>query len=100
MKWLRDGLVEYGNVFPYIPVIGMFLNIGFVVWLYFIILGFLIINKSSKYIPVILPALSLILVCIAGPANTYFRYAQPFIFSLPVVLFLLYKILDKRKRNI
>ena len=100
MKWLRDGLVGYGNVFPYIPVIGMFLNIGFVVWLYFIILGFLIINKSSKYIPVILPALSLILVCIAGPANTYFRYAQPFIFSLPVVLFLLYKILDKRKRNI
>lgn len=100
MKWLRDGLVEYGNVFPYIPVIGMFLNIGFVVWLYFIILGFLIINKSSKYIPVILPALSLILVCIAGPANTYFRYAQPFIFSLLVVLFLLYKILDKRKRNI
>lgn len=100
MKGLRDGLVGYGNIFPYIPVIGMFLNIGFVVWLYFIILGFLIINKSSKYIPVILPALSLILVCIAGPANTYFRYAQPFIFSLPVVLFLLYKILDKRKRNI
>ena len=42
----------------------------------------------------------LILVCIAGPANTYFRYAQPFIFSLPTVLFLLYVILDKKKRNI
>lgn len=99
MMWLRNVLVGYGNIFPYIPVIGMYLNIGFVVWIYFIVLGFLIINKNSKYIPVILPALSLILVCIAGPANTYFRYAQPFIFSLPVVLFLLYKIVDRRKRN-
>lgn len=97
---LRNALQVYGHIFPYIPVIGMYLNIGFVVWIYFVLLAFLIINKRSKYIPVILPALSLILVCIAGPANTYFRYAQPFIFSLPTVLFLLYTILDKKKRNI
>lgn len=97
---LRGVLSSYGYHFPYIPVIGMYLNIGFIVWVYFILLGYLIINKNSKYIPVILPALSLILVCIAGPANTYFRYAQPFIFSLPVVLFLLYKIIDRKKRNI
>lgn len=100
LSGLRGVLKTYAYIFPYIPVIGMFVNIGFTVWIYFIVLAFLIINKKSKYIPVILPALSLILVCIAGPANTYFRYAQPFIFSLPTVLFLLYTILDKKKRNI
>ena len=100
LSGLRGGLKTYGYIFPYIPVVGMFVNIGFIVWIYFTLLAFLIINKKSKYIPVILPALSLILVCIAGPANTYFRYAQPFIFSLPTVLFLLYIILDKKKRNI
>lgn len=95
----RNTLSAIAYNFPYIPVIGMFLNIGFIVWIYFISFGILLINRKAKYIPVLLPALSLILVCVASPVNTYFRYAQPFVFSLPVVLFLLYGILDKEKNK-
>jgi hypothetical protein len=95
----RRTLSHIAYNYPYVPVIGMFLNIGFIVWIYFISVGILLVNKKAKYITVLLPALSLILVCVASPVNTYFRYAQPFIFSLPVVLFLLYEILDKEKKK-
>lgn len=99
LKNSRRALILFGNVFPYIPIIGLFLNIGIVVWIYFIMFGMLLVNRKSKYIPVLLPAFSLILVCIASPVNTYFRYAQPFVYSLPVILFLLYGILDKEKKK-
>lgn len=99
LSTFRDGLAFIALIFPCIPVIGLLLNIGFVVWIYFISFGILLVNKKSKYIPILLPAFSLILVCIASPVNTYFRYAQPFVFSLPVVLFLIYGILDKEKKK-
>ena len=94
---VRYILQGFGVFFPRIPLIGMFVNIGFIVWSYVVMLGILIVNKTKKYIPLLLPAFSLILVCIASPVNTYFRYAQPFIFSLPVVAFLLYNVLKKEK---
>ncbi len=98
-RWMRQILSNYGNHFPYYPVVGMFVNIGFVVWIYFTMVGFLLVNKKKKYLPVLLPALSLILVCVASPVNTYFRYAQPYVFALPVTMFLLYQILTKEKKK-
>ncbi len=98
-KEFRKTLDDYGNHFPYYPIVGMFVNIGFVVWLYFIMVGFLLVNKKKKYLPVLLPALSLILVCVASPVNTYFRYAQPYVYALPVTMFLLYQILTKEKKK-
>lgn len=94
-QWLRDPLIVIGEKFPYIPIVGMFVNIGFVVWLYFLMLGYLLVNKKAKYLPVLLPAFSLILVCVASPVNTYFRYAQPYIYALPATMLLLYQILSK-----
>ncbi len=92
-------LTDYGEAYPYIPIIGMLVNIGFVVWIYFTMFGMLLVNKKGKYLPVLLPAFSLILVCVASPANTYFRYAQPYIFALPITMFLLYQILTKEKKK-
>ena len=97
--WVRKPLIDYGETFPYIPIVGSFVNIGIVVWIYFIMLGFLLVNKKGKYLPVLLPALSLILVCVASPVNTYFRYAQPYVFALPVTMFLLYQILTKENKK-
>lgn len=98
-KWMRRELDNYGNHFPYYPIVGMFVNIGFVVWTYFTMVGFLLVNRKGRYLPVLLPALSLILVCVASPVNTYFRYAQPYVFALPVTMFLLYQILTKEKKK-
>ncbi|MDD4036642.1 MAG: DUF6020 family protein [Bacilli bacterium] len=91
----RKILTAYGVSFPRIPIIGMFANIGFVVWLYLFMLVILIKEKLYKYITVLAPALSLILVCIASPVNTYFRYALPYVIALPITVCMLYKILKK-----
>ena len=91
LSGLRSVLSGLGNSFQFVPVLGLFVNIGFTVWIYLYLLTYLITSKNKKYILILLPALSLILVCMASPANAYFRYAMPYIFSLPVVLAILYK---------
>ena len=98
-EWMREKLTDFGEYYPYIPILGMIVNIGFVVWIYFLLFGYLLVNQKGRYLPVLLPAFSLILVCVASPANTYFRYAQPYIFALPFTVFLLYQIIMKEKKK-
>ncbi len=90
LSGLRLILTGYGEVFPYIPVIGTIANIGMVVWIHILLIGILIVNKMKKYIVLLLPSLSLILVCVVGPANTYFRYILPCVFALPAIISILY----------
>ena len=91
LSTMRLILAAYGNAFQYIPLLGLFVNIGFTVWIYMYLVAALIVNKNKKMILLILPALSLILICVASPANAYFRYAMPYIMTLPLVLALLYQ---------
>lgn len=97
LNGLRSILSAYGEAFPYIPILGTTANIGMVVWIYILLLGMLIVNKMKKYIVLLLPAFSLILVCIVGPANTYFRYILPCVFALPSLILILYNELKTRK---
>lgn len=90
LSFLRIGLKGIAEAFPYIPVIGAISNIGMVVWIHILLIGMLIINKMKKYIVVLLPSLTFILVCIVGPANTYFRYVLPCVFALPTIICILY----------
>ena len=87
---MRNVLSEYGLKYPYIPLLGLFVNIAFVGWIYFFLFAALLTKKEYRLIPFVLPAISFILVCVAGPANTYFRYALPYIMPLPMTLCLLY----------
>lgn len=91
LSGLRNVLVKYAEAFPYIPIVGTMANIGMVVWIHLLLIGMLIVNNMKKYIPIILPAITLILVCVVGPANTYFRYILPCVFALPIILCILYK---------
>lgn len=86
LKLPRRVLSGFAIIFPYIPIFGLLSNIGFAVWSILILVGYSIYQRKYSNILVYLPALVLILVCIAGPANTYFRYALPFIFSLPFMV--------------
>ena len=92
----RNILSEYAVAFPYIPGIGLISNIGFNVWIIFTLFAYAIYKKLYKNILVLAPALILILVCVVGPANTYFRYALPFIFAMP---FIIGVFLEKRENN-
>ena len=99
-KFLRTILKSYASVFPYIPIVGSIANIGIVVWIHILLLGFLIVNKMKKYIILLLPSFTFILVCMAGPANTYFRYVLPCVFALPVIICILYnEFLNKKEMN-
>jgi hypothetical protein len=75
----------------------MIANIGFMVWMYLFMLVILIKEKLYKYIVFLLPALSLILICVAGPVNTYFRYTLPYVFAFPITISLIYTILKEKK---
>lgn len=82
----RKFLKEFGIGFPSIPIIGFISNIGFNVWILFMLVGYLIYSKKNAGIVILLPSLVLLLVCVASPANTYFRYAMPYVFAMPIMI--------------
>lgn len=82
----RRVLKKYGLAFPSIPIISFISNIGFNVWVLFMLGGYLIYSKKKEGIVILLPSLVLLLVCVASPANTYFRYAMPYIFAMPIMI--------------
>lgn len=81
----RNILSNYGKIFPYIPVLGLISNIGFNTWI-LLYLFLKLLKTNKRYVIYILPLLISLLVCVASPVNTYFRYAMPYIFSMPLVI--------------
>ena len=83
---LRDGLAAWGHAFPYIPGVGMISNIGFHGWLLLLFSVYSIIKKKREYLYVLLPFLVSLLICLASPVNSYFRYAMPYVFFMPFLV--------------
>lgn len=94
---LRSITYGYGELFAYIPVLNLFVNIGIMTWIYLYLVGYLIESKNKKYILLLLPAFSIILACVLGPVNTYYRYVIPYSFTLPIILAFILK--NKRSVN-
>lgn len=96
LSGLRSVLSGFAVAFPEIPIIGLLSNIGFSTWIVFILVAYVIYKKEYRKIVLYLPALITILVCIASPVNTYFRYALPYIFGLPLMIAFVF---EKKKVN-
>lgn len=94
---LRSILSGYGTSFPYIPFIGLIVNIAFCNWIILISIFILIKLKEYKYIIFLMPIISLILVCFVSPVNAYFRYALGVVFSIPIILAIMYNIISKKE---
>jgi len=92
---IRKVLSTYGVNFPYIPGVGLLVNIGFNTWLLLILASYLLEKNLKKYLIVLSPLFISVLVCIASPVNTYFRYAMPYIFVMPLIIGLIYTTLKK-----
>lgn len=88
---LRNILTVYGNIFPYLPVIGLLASVGANTWLLLILSAYLITNKKKRYLIALVPLYGSLLFCIISPVNTYFRYTMPYVFLLPVLIILLLK---------
>lgn len=86
LSGVRNVLSSFAVIFPSIPVLGLISNIGFSVWIILTLVGYCFYKKWYSTVCIYFPALVLILVCVVGPANTYFRYALPFIVSLPFMI--------------
>jgi len=97
LQGVRQVLSGYGLIFPHIPILGMLVNVGFIVWCYLFLSMLLIAQKRKNLFVLLIPGLSLILVCVVSPANTYFRYILPCLFSLPICFGLLHKELTTKK---
>ena len=96
LSGLRNTLSDYGKNFPYIPIIGFLSNIGFSAWIMFMMIVYCIDKKKKQYILVLSPLLVSLLVCVASPVNTYFRYSMPYIFVIPVLFCLIHKVLRSK----
>lgn len=81
----RNFLTIFATIFPYIPIIGLLINIGFNSWMLLFMACYLIYQKKYKNLIILLPSFILLLVCVASPANTYFRYALPNVFAMPLL---------------
>lgn len=97
LGWLRKGLVNFGKVFPYIPIIGLIVNIGFSTWTIMFMISYLIKNKKYKEIIIYIPSIIAFMVCIASPVNTYFRYALPNVFAMVLLTGLFISIIKKKE---
>ncbi len=95
----RTFLSSYGVIFPYIPIIGMLVNIGFNTWVILMLATFIIVLKKYKYLIYLSPLIALILMCIVSPANTYFRYAMPYIFSIPIAISMFINVIINNEKN-
>jgi len=95
--FLRNVLSGVGNYYPEIPILGLTVNIGFNMWVLFALLVLFIVNKKNKLILMLLPCLSILLFCFLGPVNTYFRYVLPIVFSMPILINVLFYELHKHK---
>ena len=44
-----------------------------------------------------MPIISLILVCFVSPVNAYFRYALGVVFSIPIIVSIMYNIISEKR---
>ncbi len=96
---LRSALMVYGLVFPYIPFLGLIVNIGFNTWILLFMIAYLIYRKKYKEIIYLIPSIIVLLVCFASPVNTYFRYALPNVFAMPTMLLIFLSIRKEESLN-
>lgn len=99
LKSLRTVLSNYGLIFPDIPILGIIVNIGFSTWICMLIFAFILELKKYKYLIYLTPVISLVLVCIASPVNTYFRYTLGYVFAIPIIISIFLYIVNERKSS-
>ena len=85
----------YGNGFKELPVLKLLVNCGMYTWAYVFLLFVLLLTKKRDLIVILLPAFASILIIIAGPANTYFRYVVHYAITLPLIVGLVFKDTNK-----
>ncbi len=99
LKGVRNILSDYAVLFPYIPVVGSIVSIGFATWIMMYLFALLLKFKKYDYLIMFTPVISIILVCIASPVNTYFRYTLGYTMAIPLLFALTYSAIKNKDRK-
>ena len=68
------------------PATDFIYSCGTMTWLFFALMGFAIVNGKPSWIIPFVPGLTVMLICIACPANGYVRYYTPlFVTAFPLI---------------
>ena len=86
LETARKKLEKYAYGVRDIPVINLGYSLGFYTWMYVVFILFFIKERKSKYTIAFLPAVLVILVCVASPVNDCLRYFLPAIALMPIML--------------
>lgn len=91
-----DRLLE---AFRQIPFLGYTSSVGFYTWCTFLSMFFIAQSGKKRLLWLFVPALLVILVCVASPVNAYFRYELPVVFSVPCFLAVTVYAMNGRKKE-
>jgi hypothetical protein len=87
---IRYSLTFFGKMYPYIPILGMYINVASALWALLIMAFFYISKGSYRHLLLLFPFFMVSAICFVSPSNTYFRYSMPITFALPLLLGLLF----------
>jgi len=98
-KLFRDGLNIMNRTFKRVPILYLLYSTGFYDVFIIIITGYLLYKKLYKYILILVPLYSVILINLLSPVNGHFRYTLPIIFSFPILLCIITNISKKESKD-
>ena len=87
-KWQgeRDILINANFAIKKLPVISMIYSAGFFVYFLMICIGYVIYKKNYKFLIVLMPLITAVLITLLGPVSGHWRYVLPIMFSFPIIL--------------
>ena len=99
LQTIRHFIKGVATIITKLPGISWIMNIALNVWLIMIIFVYLLYSKKFRYIIYLLPAVSIILVCILSPVNAAYRYSISFIFANTLTIAIFIDILKQTRIN-
>ena len=94
MEGPRQNLDYILRILSNIPIIGLIFRVAFYSWCLIISCIYILYKKKYKYLIVMAPLISILLICLASPLNGSMRYILPIVYSVPICIavnYLVYK---------
>lgn len=81
---------KINQVLAKLPITSLFNHVAFYDWLLIFATIYVFTKKNYKYLIPLMPLHSVLLVCLASPINGSFRYIMPIVFSVPIIITIVY----------
>jgi len=86
LKSFRKVLENMSYIVRAIPIIGLLFSNGIYTWILLFCIVVLLKRYNWRYIVPYIPAVVVVLFCIASPVNAYIRYMRPVMVATPILV--------------